>query len=454
MTVDIRDPLAPRVHPPFNLLTLKPELKPSYFMGRALAYRDGVLYLYAFNDSPEPGPSSYLMVYDVRQPARPVLLSTLAEPVPRRLPGWFARNLCFLAPDPYLAGSSEDAGAWIVDIRDPRHPVTAWKEPRSARQSDIGHYDRIAKPALAYQAPYLFVPRLDRVDTFQLQWRPGVPPSDAQRKAHLEDVGKRAATACLSPAERATLRVQCRVMYYHQQCGDLQAAEVIAQTMERGLAGGDVLPTRSPTAIAFRTRGEYKIGGRDDQWRDVPATPLRPKRATIRWQWDDRNLYVLLEVRDPMLERSPGRIHMPHRFVRDHVDLFVSALPASAERPYDAADTHFSVDLAGQVVVHPQNPRLRDESRPDWHHPARQSRAAVLPIEGGYRMEIALSHEESWIEAVPGARIACSVEVTDHGERQMALQPTQVAGTMAVQPTWPIVELANIKKHSSRDDNQ
>jgi hypothetical protein len=39
VTVDIRDPLAPRVYPRFNLLELKPELKPSYFMGSALAYR-------------------------------------------------------------------------------------------------------------------------------------------------------------------------------------------------------------------------------------------------------------------------------------------------------------------------------------------------------------------------------------------------------------------------------
>jgi hypothetical protein len=93
------------------------------------------------------------------------------------------------------------------------------------------------------------------------------------------------------------------------------------------------------------------------------------------------------------------------------------------------------------VEIHPQNPRLRDELRPDWRRPARASRAAVAPIEGGYRMEIAVNHDESWIDPTAGARIACSVVVTDHGERQMTLQPARVTGAIEVQPTWPIVEL-------------
>jgi hypothetical protein len=289
------------------------------------------------------------------------------------------------------------------------------------------------------------VPRLDRVDTFQLDWLPGPPPSDAQRKARLEDAGKRAAARIaaggMSPAERAALRVHARVMDFHLNRGELQAAEAVAQGIEQGIAGKQILPARAPSAVAVRANREIKVDGRDDEWRQVRATPLRPERATVRWQWDDRNLYVFLEVRDPILERSPGQVHMPNCFVLDHVDLFVSALPAAAERPYDAADTHFSVDLSGRVEVHPQNPRLRDEHRPDWRRPARTSRAAVVPVEGGYRMEIALSHEETWIDPTPGARIACSVVVTDHGERQMMLQPPGVAGAMEVQPAWPIVEL-------------
>jgi hypothetical protein len=41
-----------------------------------------------------------------------------------------------------------------------------------------------------------------------------------------------------------------------------------------------------------------------------------------------------------------------------------------------------------------------------------------------------------------GALIACSLMVTDRGDCSMLLRPAANPGTLAVQPTWPCIELS------------
>src|SRR5947207_15504178 len=81
--------------------------------------------------------------------------------------------------------------------------------------------------------------------------------------------------------------------------------------------------------------------------------------ARVRFQWEESNLYILMTVIDPQVERVaisqwPGPCP-----VEDHVDIFLTGMPAVAQRPYGPADTHFTIDLTGQLFVHHENPRLR-----------------------------------------------------------------------------------------------
>jgi hypothetical protein len=366
VTIDLSNPLTPRVHPPADLFNRSGDLKPSYNSGEALAYKDGLLYFYALADNGE----SHLLIYDVRNPSQPALLGSLKDPVPPTT-SWLDRNLCLLSPEPYVACSSEFMGAWIVDVRDPRKPVTAWKEPRFPRQTIIGHYDKIAKPPVAYENGRLYVSRLDRVDIFQINWG--------------------TAAVAASPAFKP-----------------------------------------KPIARAVRT----------GNWAAIPAVPFGRGPATAKWRWDDKHLYILLTVTDPQVERAPGTMYLPHLYTGDHVDIFLTPQPAAAERPYGPADTHISVDLNGRVEFHHNNPRIRG-SQPEWRTtPAKLSRATVTPTANGYVMEIALTHDETKVVPAAGAVIACSLLVTDRGARSLMLSPSANPGTLAVQPTWPCIELA------------
>jgi hypothetical protein len=132
----------------------------------------------------------------------------------------------------------------------------------------------------------------------------------------------------------------------------------------------------------------------------------------------------------------------PHLYTGDHADIFVTPVPAGAERPYGPADTHFSVDLSGNVELHFQNPRHRGEE-PEWRsRRSAVSRAAVVRTEKGYVIEMALSHDDTWVNPREGAIVACSMVVTDHGDRQMMLRQARLQGYLSVQPAWPCIELA------------
>jgi hypothetical protein len=394
MTIDISDPLAPRPHPPVDLLGRSGALKPSYHSGRALAYANGLLYLYALEESHGVNQrDSYLLIYDVRHPAQPSLIGSLKDPVPPTS-NWLDRSLCWMSPQPYLALSSEWMGAWIVDVRDPRHPVTTWKEPRFPRDTLIGHYDRIAKPPVAYDNERLFVSRLDRVDIFQIHWD-------------------------TVPARAASPR-----------------------------------PPARPIARVPRAKGEIQIDGNPSDWTAIPAVAFERGPASAKWQWDEGNLYLLLTVTDPVVERSAGTMYLPHLFTGDHVDVFLTPDPAVAERPYGEADMHISVDLSGRVFLHHNNPRIRGD-RPEWlTTPAKRSRAAVSLTADGYVMELALAHEETLVKPTPGAIIACALRVTDRGAPQMVLRAGGLPGNLAVQPTWPCLQLQEAPRASDKTSHR
>ena len=131
----------------------------------------------------------------------------------------------------------------------------------------------------------------------------------------------------------------------------------------------------------------------------------------------------------------------PHCLMGDHVDVFVTAAPISAERPYGPGDVHLSIDLSGHVRIHHQNPRVRGDKSVDGTQEAKSSKAMVVETGDGYLMEIALAHDETWVNPVAGAVVACSVVVTDHGAKQMMLKPSPLRGYLAVQPSWPAIEL-------------
>ncbi|MBM4080836.1 MAG: hypothetical protein FJ278_14120, partial [Planctomycetes bacterium] len=217
---------------------------------------------------------------------------------------------------------------------------------------------------------------------------------------------------------------------------ELQQAEELGREVEAWLA-----KPAQPLASARRAAA-MNVDGKPDEWTAIPWTPFGRGPAQAKWQWDDRNLYILLAVTDPALERSPVLMRTPHCYTGDHVDLFLTLLPASADRPYGPADTHVSVDLSGNVELHHQNPRIRGDEPSYKSRRSRLSAASVASTPNGYLMELALSHEDTWLNATPGALIACSIVVTDHGERQMLLRPSRVLGYQAVQPTWPRIELS------------
>lgn len=434
-SVDISSPDQPRVLPRVDLLEAGGAVRPTYENGRALAWVGGHLYLHAIDESARRR-ASWLLAYDLREPGRARLAGSLRAPT-EPVESWVTRNLCALSPRPYLLCTAEQGGAWIADVRDPRAPRVAWREPLFPRGTDTESYDGIAKPAPAWRDGLAFVPRLDRVDLFRVAFADGPPPTVDEQRARIEslEAALRAEDpADAAPAERAARRVAARVVRYYLDQGELQQAAAAARPASA--APRDVL------ARIARAAGEMRIDGRDDEWREIAPIRFVEGPATIRWQWDDRALYGLLNVVDPQIERDSGPPATPHAHPGDHVDLFITPLPAAAERGYGPADLHVSIDLAGRVELHHQNPRVRGGAPEHRFTSARAARAALARGDGGYLLEFAIPHDDTWIEPLAGARIAASVFVVDRGARPMRQGAGELVGYGAVQADWPVLELS------------
>lgn len=434
--VDVSQPDQPRVLPRVDLLEAGGEIRPTYENGRGLAWTGGHLYLHAIDETARRRRASYLLAYDLGEAGRARLVGSLRAPT-EPVESWVTRNLCALSPHPYLLCTAEQGGAWIADVRDPRQPRVAWREALFPRGTDTESYDGIAKPAPAWRDGVAFVPRLDRVDLFRVAFFDGPPPTIDERRGRIEALAAalRAEEAAeLSAAQRAARRVAGRAVRFYLDAGDLQQAEAAA-----GLAAR--VP-REVSARAARAEGAIQIDGRDDEWRNATPIHFAEGPATIRWQWDERALYGLLSVVDPLIERDSGPPATPHAHPGDHVDLFFTPLPAAAERGYGPADLHLSIDLAGRVALHHQNPRVRGGAPEHRFTPARSARAAVARSAEGYVLEFAIPHDDTWIEPIAGARIAASVFVVDRGARPMRLSAGELVGYRAVQPDWPVLELS------------
>ncbi len=440
VTIDVRPSGVPVVHRPADLLRLAPGLRPSYYSGQAMEYTDGWLVLYVEDEST---PSAWLLVYDVSEPSTPRLIGRLKDPMPTTSV-FNILNVTAMPPEPMVACTSEATGAWIVDVSDPRHPRTAWREPPANRGTDLFGYDSFAKAAAAWQDGLLFVPRLDRVDVLRVRTGDGPELSEARLAADIRaQIAFWKSTPSSRPAARDVLaawRVAARVAEYELDRHDVQAAREFVSHANRldAAVGGR---SSDIVAHAAHARQAVTIDGRADDWAGVPEARFERGPANVRWQWDDKDLYMLFTVRDPDVERGPASGMMPCP-VQDHVDVFLTALPVAKERYDGPADVRVSVDLTGRVLVSCHNPRFRGSANVFDMHEAQGARAAVSTTADGYMLELALPHGMTWVPAMAGARIACSAVVVDHGVEQMELRHTRPLGYVSAQPGWPTVELA------------
>ena len=168
--------------------------------------------------------------------------------------------------------------------------------------------------------------------------------------------------------------------------------------------------------VAKRARGPIKVEGTAEEWRDVPRYEVRGSGEAggeFAFQWDDRNLYVLVVARDATLrkvEEQGGDYNWIWNF--DGIELVLN--PANTaprtvggalyDAKYRATQSALLVSITGRKYAN--SPGTVS---------AAVVQSAVQEIAGGYVMELAIPLREVMLPPVAGANVGCEVRLVDNG---------------------------------------
>lgn len=417
--------------------TITEPLIPAVQRDSASCVYKGHLYLTGGKTSQKFVPQKHCIhVYDARDPKSIKLVNTVYDPHPCI---WFYSGLAVLYPYPYLAVKEYMSGLRLFDITDPAKPELIWKEPRPVGH-DYETYGRCAWHAGVFSDGHFYRSGLDHLDVFKLVLKPGSRPD---RKAALANqvasIKKALAQGKLPPETEAAAKVGLKCVAYYEGENDLQNASLVAtellEILAKGLKHGEV------ACVAYKATQPITIEANPKEWQHLPSVPFANGPVTAKFQWDHKNIYLLLEIEDADLE--PVSLFPEWRDksrAQDMVHVFFSAFPPQQTRRYGPADLCllFSLDVRLQVEWK-RNPRFPGLCH-GYGHTTKHSKGYWRRTDGGYLVEMQLAHEETWVEAREGAIVTLLPVVTDKGVGRWFLKPSRWTNYDFV-ADWPCVKL-------------
>ena len=143
------------------------------------------------------------------------------------------------------------------------------------------------------------------------------------------------------------------------------------------------------------------VDGDGKDWAAADWHELGPSR--FKTKWDERNFYVLAELVDGEVVNTAS---VPRLWSGDGIELYLNLLDLEGHRAMDQLDYQYCFSSSGKAQVMSLN-RTKTSS----------SRVAVKPMDGGYRLEIAIPHRESLLAPVDGYELAFNLRHIDFRTR-------------------------------------
>jgi len=147
------------------------------------------------------------------------------------------------------------------------------------------------------------------------------------------------------------------------------------------------------------SRASTAIDGEEKDWGDADWTELGASR--FKTKWDERNLYVLAELKDDEVINTAS---VPRLWSGDGLEIYLNLLNLEGHRAMDQLDYQYCFSSSGKAQVMRLS-RTKTSS----------SRVAVKPIEKGYRLEIAIPHDEALLAPIDGYELAFNLRQLDWG---------------------------------------
>ena len=201
-------------------------------------------------------------------------------------------------------------------------------------------------------------------------------------------------------------------------------------------------PTSDRPYKCVYSRAPTAIDGEDEDWGDAEWHELGASR--FKTKWDEGDLFILAELKD---EEVINTASVPRLWGGDSLEVYLNLLNLDGHRAMDQLDYQYCFSSSGKAQVM-QLSRTRTSS----------SRVAVEPIDGGYRLEIAIPHHESLLAPVAGYELAFNLRQCDWalktdpagGERLRVTGDTRLKSTGVALHTdtfgWPKLRLTGGRK--------
>jgi len=145
------------------------------------------------------------------------------------------------------------------------------------------------------------------------------------------------------------------------------------------------------------SRSPMAVDGKAKDWGDADWNELGASR--FKTKWDERNLYVLAELKDDEVVNTAS---IPRLWSGDGIELYLNLLNLEGHRAMGQLDYQYCFSSSGKAQVMSLN-----RTRPS------PSRVAVEPMDGGYRLEVAIPHSESLLAPVGGYELAFNLRHFD-----------------------------------------
>jgi len=379
-------------------------------------------------------PPQLLYVYSVKDPAKPVLLSSLEN---RSAIGHMGSlwDMSLLEPYPTLAIQIYNRGLTLVDVSNPRRPQVLWEEPvvrgpADDHEQSEATYNRVGYDAGVLRDGRLFVARMDHYDVFKVRT---VPAASVTREARAERIQAtlRASSGFRgrNGGDRSAALIRRRLAQHYWSQGQLAQAESWCRALEEVTTNG--LPQREPDAVAMQSRTPIRIDGKADEWDKAPAYGLGDGKAKYQIQWDSDGLYFLFRVTDATYLPAPEDKGI---WEGDDVELFLNTSQVHGPRAFSPGDYHYLFSPTGRCYIHSTNPRFVGQAAP------RFTEAAGKRTGDGYVLEVKISPLETWFVPQIGARIAWKCWVQDKYSGVVPLRE-ELREYAIVDGVWPVIEL-------------
>ena len=162
-------------------------------------------------------------------------------------------------------------------------------------------------------------------------------------------------------------------------------------------AGRADSPASGQAYKCVHSRVSPVVDGEDKDWGDADWSELGASR--FKTKWDERNLYVLAELRDDEVVNTAS---VPRLWSGDGIEFYLNLLNLEGHRAMGQLDYQYCFSSSGKAQVMSLN-RTKTSS----------SRVAVKPMDGGYRMEVAIPHSEFLLAPVDGYELAFNLRHID-----------------------------------------